>query len=273
MPPASRSDPQALKKEGNAAYSRGAWANAVASYTAAIDLWMEPADRAVLYTNRSAARLKMAGEKQKALADAERATQLQPSYAKAHFRLAQALRALGKPADAAAALGKVLELSPGDAAAAADLAEVNKALQGPTKPSLAGAMLGGAARVAQGTSVPSPFSASKPAPVDPAHLPFVPADPQAGQAGAARTGAQEAFFENAAINLQNYEAAKPKPLPKEPDNTYMGILMPPGYGPNAPGWDPTYKSGSMFGDEAGEGDPAAAPAAPLSAEEALAGVE
>ena len=115
--PACRTDPVALKKEGNAAFARGAFAAAVASYTAAIDLWMGEHDRAVLYANRSAARLKIAGEKQKALADAERACALAPEYAKAHFRRSQALRALARPDDAAAALERVLELSPEDAAA------------------------------------------------------------------------------------------------------------------------------------------------------------
>ena len=56
----SRADVGALKKAGNAAFARGAYAEAVEEYTAAIDLWMDEHERAVLYTNRAAARLKMA---------------------------------------------------------------------------------------------------------------------------------------------------------------------------------------------------------------------
>ena len=69
-------DAAALKKKGNDLFGRGKYSDAVEAYTAAIDLWMETHDRAVLYSNRSAARLKIAGEKQKALSDAERAVQL-----------------------------------------------------------------------------------------------------------------------------------------------------------------------------------------------------
>ena len=55
----SLADASKLKKEGNAAFGKGKYAEAVEKYTAAIDLWMEPHDRAVLYSNRSAARLKV----------------------------------------------------------------------------------------------------------------------------------------------------------------------------------------------------------------------
>ena len=55
----SLADAPKLKKEGNAAFGKGKYAEAVEKYTQAIDLWMEPHDRAVLYSNRSAARLKV----------------------------------------------------------------------------------------------------------------------------------------------------------------------------------------------------------------------
>ena len=110
-------DAAALKKKGNDFFGRGKYADAVEAYTAAIDLWMETHDRAVLYSNRSAARLKIAGEKQKALSDAERAVQLDPKYAKAHFRKGQALRALGDAAKAVEAMEEVLKLEPSDGAA------------------------------------------------------------------------------------------------------------------------------------------------------------
>ena len=122
-------DAAGLKKKGNELFGRGKYAEAVEAYTQAIDLWMEPKDRAVLYSNRSAARLKIAGEKQKALSDAERAVQLAPDYAKAHFRRGQALRALGEAAKAAEAMQEVLRLEPSDQAATLALAELRGALE------------------------------------------------------------------------------------------------------------------------------------------------
>ena len=87
-------DVASLRAAGNKAFQSGKHAEAIAKYTQAIDLWMDPSDRAALYTNRAAARLKLS-ENDKALSDAQRAISLTPTYAKAHFRSAAALRALG----------------------------------------------------------------------------------------------------------------------------------------------------------------------------------
>jgi tetratricopeptide (TPR) repeat protein len=135
-PKANPSDPLALKKEGNEHFKRGSLESAAKCYTTAIDLWMEPKERAVLYVNRSAARIKQAPEPgctaaalaESALRDAERAIDLDSSYPKGHFRRAQALMALGRHVDAAASLATVLSLSPGDAAAQALLHEVERKL-------------------------------------------------------------------------------------------------------------------------------------------------
>jgi len=134
-PKANPTDPLALKKEGNDHFKRGAWEAAAKCYTAAIDLWMEPKDRAVLYANRSAARLKQSPEPgctasmlaESALRDAERAIELEATFAKGHFRRAQALSNLRRHADAAVSLRRVLALSPGDAAAQALLQDVEGA--------------------------------------------------------------------------------------------------------------------------------------------------
>ena len=135
-PKANPSDPLALKKEGNEHFKRGSFESAAKCYTTAIDLWLEPKDRAVLYVNRSAARMKQAPEPgctaaalaESALRDAERAIDLDASYPKGFFRRAQALVALGRHVDAAASLATVLSLSPGDAAAQALLLEVERKL-------------------------------------------------------------------------------------------------------------------------------------------------
>ena len=115
-------DVGALKKEGNRLFQARQWRPAIDKYTSAIDLWMEPADRAVLYTNRAACRLKL-GEGHRALSDAERAAALAPTYVKAHFRMAAALRQLSRPSEAVAALLRLLELAPEDAAAQQALKE------------------------------------------------------------------------------------------------------------------------------------------------------
>ena len=134
-PKANPTDPAALKKEGNDHFKRGSYEAAAKCYTTAIDLWMEPKDRAVLYVNRSAARLKQSPEPgctasalaESGLRDAERAMDLDASYAKGHFRRGQALSALRRHADAAEAFRRVLELSPGDAAAQTLLQEAEAA--------------------------------------------------------------------------------------------------------------------------------------------------
>lgn len=126
-PRANPVDPAALKKEGNDHFKRGNHEAAAKCYTMAIDLWMEPKDRAVLYVNRATARLKQAPEPgcsthalaESALRDAERSTELDATYPKAHFRQGQALAALQRHGQALAALRTVLKLSPGDSAAQA----------------------------------------------------------------------------------------------------------------------------------------------------------
>ena len=159
-------DAPKLKKEGNALFGKGKYSEAVEKYTQAIDLWMEPHDRAVLYSNRSAARLKLPGERQKALSDATRAVELAPDYAKAHFRRGQALRANGEPEQAAHEMERVLQLEPGDGAAAVALAELREALKGGSGGSGSGGGLGGA--FASGNVVPQAaketqaFSARRP---------------------------------------------------------------------------------------------------------------
>jgi len=126
-PRANPVDPAALKKEGNDHFKRGSYEAAAKCYTTAIDLWMEPKDRAVLYVNRAAARLKQTPEPacsshalaESALRDAERSTELDAVYPKAHFRRGQALAVLQRHAEAVVSLHKVLHLSPGDSAAQA----------------------------------------------------------------------------------------------------------------------------------------------------------
>ena len=94
--------------------------------------------------------------------------ELSPEYAKAHFRLGQALRHNGEAAAAAAAMARVLELEPGDSAAAVALTELREALRkmGLKAGGLSSAGASGAApslsgAFASGTVVPSAETAAK----------------------------------------------------------------------------------------------------------------
>lgn len=93
---------RALKRreKGNEAFKEQDFPQAATSYTEALALWSE--DHITL-TNRAAAFLKM-GHPEKALKDAEAAIKVEPKWVKAHFRKGLSLHALGRFADAVAAL-------------------------------------------------------------------------------------------------------------------------------------------------------------------------
>ena len=263
----NRADPVALKMAANALFGKGKYADAVAEYTAAIDLWMEPSERAVLYCNRSAARLKLAGEKQKALSDAKRACELAPVYAKAHFRRGQALRALGEAAAAVDAMEEVLRLEAGDQAATLALAELRAAL-GNTKRSDGTAIANMAGAFQPGVAVkPAPSGLAAVAPnTASAFAPGREEAPAVKGHGAVvskcRNGTEDtpglvisesdfgrvadassAYLEHAAAAEARHVAAQPpKKAPTLAEQQYPGMAFPPGFGPDAPDWDPTYKS-------------------------------
>jgi cytochrome c-type biogenesis protein CcmH/NrfG len=68
----------------------------------------------VAYANRSACFLKL-GEHERALADAERCVKIEPGFVKGRFRIGLALHALGRFAEAAAALAEAETLDPKNA--------------------------------------------------------------------------------------------------------------------------------------------------------------
>lgn len=72
-----------LKAKGNACFTKGAFQEAVDFYNRAIDA---ASDNAVLYSNRSAALLRL-GRVSEARADAEQCLSLRPDWEKAHYRL------------------------------------------------------------------------------------------------------------------------------------------------------------------------------------------
>ena len=105
----SLADAPKLKRGGNALFGKGKYAEAVAKPGhRPVDGRM---DRAVLYSNRSAARLKLAGEKPgHSWMRSAHASSRPPTRRDIPTR--PALRALGDPVRAAEAMEKVLEIEP-----------------------------------------------------------------------------------------------------------------------------------------------------------------
>lgn len=105
------------KKQGNEAFKASEYQQAAVFYTEALAL---DATQHTLYSNRAACFLKL-GRYVQARDDATECVRLAPDFAKGHFRLALALQAEDKPAEACAAFNKVLALEPSNKDAAAGL--------------------------------------------------------------------------------------------------------------------------------------------------------
>eukprot|EP00566_Odontella_aurita_P005888 CAMPEP_0113541190 /NCGR_PEP_ID=MMETSP0015_2-20120614/8895_1 /TAXON_ID=2838 /ORGANISM="Odontella" /LENGTH=580 /DNA_ID=CAMNT_0000441071 /DNA_START=217 /DNA_END=1959 /DNA_ORIENTATION=+ /assembly_acc=CAM_ASM_000160 len=131
-------DCEAHKAKGNEAFVAGEYAQAVLLYSLALDKAAELPEeddakaaiaaagekiatakptlnqlfpRHVVLSNRSASFLKL-GEHAKALADAEKATALDPTYVKGVFRRGMALHAMGRYTEAAPILGQAHKMEP-----------------------------------------------------------------------------------------------------------------------------------------------------------------
>jgi len=109
-----------LKDDGNTAHKQGKYKEAVDAYTSALQL--DPTS-AVLFSNRSASCLALK-EPERALQDAQMATTLNSSWARAHYRRGAALHALERWAEATSAYSKCLELNPDDTSARVNLDRV-----------------------------------------------------------------------------------------------------------------------------------------------------
>ena len=105
------------KGEGNTAFKAGEYQQAAVFYTEALTL---DETQHTIYSNRAFCFLKL-GRYSQAREDAQACIKLMPSFAKGHFRLALALQAEDKPADACAAFGKCLEIEPNNKDAIAGL--------------------------------------------------------------------------------------------------------------------------------------------------------
>ncbi|KAK3277741.1 hypothetical protein CYMTET_14267 [Cymbomonas tetramitiformis] len=96
------------KNQGNDAFKAGNHLQATVFYTEAIVL---TPDNHIVYSNRCACFLKT-GEYGKALQDAEKSLELDPSFVKGHFRKGLSLSALERYDEAGQCFAKTLELDP-----------------------------------------------------------------------------------------------------------------------------------------------------------------
>lgn len=115
------SECEGIKVRGNEAFAAGEYAQAVLFYSLALDKADELPDketgatqlfaRHIILANRSAAFLKL-GEHEKALTDATRAQEIDPTYVKGVFRKGLALHALGRYLEAIKVLVQAHKLEP-----------------------------------------------------------------------------------------------------------------------------------------------------------------
>lgn len=113
---------RSLKNQGNQAFARGEYQQALDSYKTALAAELEAprAERQILLSNLVACRLKLGGltHATAAVEEAKECVELNPSWSKAHVRLASAYIAKGGHSnDACNALQTALRLDPGNAIA------------------------------------------------------------------------------------------------------------------------------------------------------------
>ncbi|KAJ5605198.1 hypothetical protein N7510_010352 [Penicillium lagena] len=130
----------ALKAEGNKAFSAKDYPTAIDKFTQAIAV--EPENH-ILYSNRSAVYSAQA-EYQKALDDAEKAISIKPDWSKGQLRKGAAYRGLGDLLAAHDAYEEALKLEPGNEQAKSGLSAVQRAINAEaTADGVSGDPLGG----------------------------------------------------------------------------------------------------------------------------------
>ncbi|CAH2101405.1 unnamed protein product [Euphydryas editha] len=102
-----------MKDEGNEAFKNGDYDKSIKIYTEALRICplVYSQQRAILYCNRSATRLKLEQYK-KAIADSSKAIELDDKYVKAYYRRAQAYEATEKLDESLEDCKKILEIDP-----------------------------------------------------------------------------------------------------------------------------------------------------------------
>ncbi|ODM18203.1 hypothetical protein SI65_06074 [Aspergillus cristatus] len=119
----------ALKAEGNKAFSAKDYSTAIDKFTQAIAI---EASNHILYSNRSAV-YSAQGDYQRALDDANKATELKPDWSKGWVRKGAALRGQGDLLAAHDAYEEALNLEPGNDQAKSGFAAVKRAIDAEVK--------------------------------------------------------------------------------------------------------------------------------------------
>jgi len=114
----------ALKAEGNKAFSAKDYPTAIEKFTEALAI--EPQNH-ILFSNRSAV-YSAQNEYQKALEDAEKAIEIKPDWSKGHARKGAAYRGLGDLLAAHDAYSEALKIEPGNAQAKSGLDATQRAI-------------------------------------------------------------------------------------------------------------------------------------------------
>eukprot|EP00775_Hariotina_reticulata_P004480 gene4480-4734_t len=139
-----------LKDQGNVLFKNGDFLRSASMYTKALKETQDSHEVSVLYSNRSAALLKLQ-KVQKALADAEDSIKADPSYHKAYMRKAVVLESQAKTQEALQCYQQALESCPGNNDYMLKIRSLTKALNSSSR---------AAAKVAkQQTKTPSELAA------------------------------------------------------------------------------------------------------------------
>ncbi|KAL2741647.1 tetratricopeptide repeat protein 1 [Vespula maculifrons] len=110
-----KDEAEKLKNEGNIFFKDGEYMKAISLYTQGLQTCplMYSKERAILYSNRAAAKIKCLAEKESAILDCTKAVELNPSYVKAYVRRAQLYEETDKLDEALEDYKKILTFDSG----------------------------------------------------------------------------------------------------------------------------------------------------------------
>nr|KAG5698914.1 hypothetical protein BaRGS_006808 [Batillaria attramentaria] len=127
--PINMADPQSLKEKGNEHFKNGQYTEALECYTQALDLGqLKDTDKAVIYKNRAACRLKLDNH-ESAIEDATKSLELVDNDPKALYRRCQAYDALGRVEEAYRDAVALVKVDPKNKAAQAIYERLNPIAQ------------------------------------------------------------------------------------------------------------------------------------------------